>query len=232
MVHDRGKRAEEGISKCQHLPLGPGAMGDFYFLLSAFLYYINSLYLSCFYNQKKNPCYVWRKQNLRDRGDFALFVLYTSGGIKSLILVQGTLNIWVQTHYRFMLKQFSTTALRSSNNSQTSVPCTGLVSPSVCWHTLRQWLSRDPVLSVTCVAFRGLILTPEECHTTGRQKRKLLEWRGIIDATLRHPRNPTGQIEESASSLPRIFMEGNNIGFGSPRWRTRWMRLVGRLLQA
>ena len=79
------KRPEESTSKCQHLSLGVGAMGDPYFLLPAFLYYIKCLQYVCtaFIIRGKSPCYFWRKQNLRGHSDFALFVLCTSRRINS-----------------------------------------------------------------------------------------------------------------------------------------------------
>lgn len=76
------------------------------FLLFDFiLYNFSTIYLHCFYSQtKKKPlCYFCRKQNLRGHSDFVLSVLCASGEMSSLILAQGTLNIWAQTHERFIL---------------------------------------------------------------------------------------------------------------------------------
>lgn len=63
---------------------------------SALLYYINSPQYICTAFIITHKRYFWRKQNLRGHSDFVLFVL-------SLILAQGTLNIWAQTHERFIL---------------------------------------------------------------------------------------------------------------------------------
>lgn len=167
------------------------------FLLSAFLYYINSLQYICtsfIIRPKKLPhtkktCYFWRKQNLRGHSDFVLFVL-------SLILAQGTLNIWAQTQERFILG--NSTWLLSVWWFSDLCPCTRSVYPYTCpliYGTLTKSCVPEPVLVMpSSCSLKKVKSQPER---SGSSSKAVLCCR-TVDGERRHPSNPGGIRETRA----------------------------------
>lgn len=217
MIDRRKQRPEESTSKCQHLSLGAEARGDSCFLLSAFLYYINSLQCHCtaFIFRKKyiKPCYFWREQNLRGHSDFVLFVLCTSRRINSDFglgcfehMSRNPGKVYSETSQSNCSQSGHLTTLRPFTLAQGQCTCP---FTDICQG---QWLSRDPGLTLCSASPHSpseVPFLPQRSVWRRQEGRRANKCGSVL--CLRWAHHALGGMEEAAAGLPRIFREGSNI---------------------